>query len=289
MEPGRLFQMEDPREILVQIFQEKKERNPSFSIRAWSRQLGFRNPSYLSEVLRGKIRLQPKLAMKISRSLDLPEEEKRYFEALVFLANANSDAEKNFFAATIKKYRPEIEFEKVEEDYLTWIKSWIYWLMDEIIFLKDFREDPATIARRIGPDVTPQMIELAIQDMLQHKLLERDAKGRLIRRHAHYIPERKTLRNQKLYFEKVGKKFSERGEAARLTQLPEEVYFRSMARPVRKKDIPKIRKALGDFCMSLRKFDPPQGSADEIFAIDLSFFKLTLGEPEPKQKKEEKS
>ncbi len=286
--PGKLFQLKDPKEILIQIFQEKKERNQSFSIRAWSRQLGFKNPSYLSEVLRGKTRLQPELAMKIAHSLDIPDDEKKYFEALVFYHNANSESERDFFAAAIKKFRPEREFKKVEENYLHWAKSWVYWPIDEIIFLKDFREDPSSIAKRIGNDVTPQMVELAIRDMLAHKVLERDAKGRLIRSHINYIPERTTLQQQKLYYERVGKKFAELGAVARLTQPPEEVYFRSVARPFCKKDLPKIRKALRDFCNGLREFEPKQGSADEIFALDISFFRLTLGQPDSKQSKEGK-
>lgn len=279
MESGKFFQQSDPREILVQIFQEKREKNPSFSLRAWSRQLGFRHPSYLSQVMRGKIRLQPKLAMKISRSLDISEEEKRYFEALVFYTNANTESEKEFFSATIKQFRPEKDLKEVESDYLIWIKSWVYWLMDEIIFLKDFRDDPAYLAKRIGHDVTPQMIALALKDMLEHGYVERGAKGRLVRPHVHYLPERDTLNKQKLYFEKVGKKFDERGEAARLMQPPNEVYFRSVARAIRRRDIPKIRERLNEFFLELREFDPRRGEADELFAFDIAFFKLTLGKP----------
>ncbi|OGQ23184.1 MAG: hypothetical protein A3I05_02820 [Deltaproteobacteria bacterium RIFCSPLOWO2_02_FULL_44_10] len=281
MIPGTLFQYTDPREILVQIFQDKKERNPAYSIRAWARQLGFKTPSYLSDVLRGKTPLKPELALKIARILDVPEDERRYFETLVFHASASSDGEREFYEATLKKYRPDEQIKEFSNDFFDRAKSWVYWLTDEMIFLKDFRENYAYLAKRIGDDVTPQMVEIAMKEEEEIGLLQRNNKGEIIRKERYWVPLRDTVRKQNIYHEKVRRKFAERAVDACTSQPPEETFFLSSARPIRKKDIPKIKEFLMQMIRDLtQEFQPKQGDADEVFAVDVSFFRLTLGEPE---------
>lgn len=280
MDRTQLYQFTEPREILAQIFQEKRGHNPNFSLRAWSRSLGFRNPSYLSDVMRGKIRLKPKLAIKIAKTLGISEDEQRYFEALVYHHNASDETEKEFFAATMRKYRPEILFEEVDESsFFTWAKSWLYFIADEVPALKDFKEDYGYLARRIGEDVTPQMMERALKDLEAQGILQRDAKGRLKKKQAFNVQPHDSREKLRLIYEKCGKKFTEKGVLARFEQPINETYFGFDPCPIRRSDIPKIIDWLRDTLRECRKFEAKPESGEDIFLFELSFFNLTPGNP----------
>lgn len=73
-------------DYLITIFDERKEKNPRYSLRAFARSLGV-SSGQLSEILSGKRPLSHKLARRISIALALTEEES---QKLIFLVSQQS-------------------------------------------------------------------------------------------------------------------------------------------------------------------------------------------------------
>lgn len=96
-----VFSFENPVHYVLAAFEHKKKKNDRFSIRAWSKQLGFANPSFLSDVLRGRRKLQIGLAEKIAINLKLPEDQRRYFEILVLRLNSRSELERSVYSTVL--------------------------------------------------------------------------------------------------------------------------------------------------------------------------------------------
>jgi hypothetical protein len=96
-----VFSFENPIHYVLAAFEHKKKKNDRFSIRAWSKQLGFANPSFLSDVLRGRRKLQIGLAEKIALNLKLPEDQRRYFEILVLRLNSRSELERSVYSTVL--------------------------------------------------------------------------------------------------------------------------------------------------------------------------------------------
>lgn len=69
-------------EYLIAAFQERKEKNPRYSLRAFARSLGV-SSGQLSEILSGKRPLSHKLARRISTSMSLGEAESKNLLFLV--------------------------------------------------------------------------------------------------------------------------------------------------------------------------------------------------------------
>lgn len=59
------------RKLLLQEFENKKSKNPSYSLRALARDIEV-SPSVISDYLNEKRKLSPKTKYKIIRYLDLP-------------------------------------------------------------------------------------------------------------------------------------------------------------------------------------------------------------------------
>lgn len=73
-------------DYLISIFNDRKEKNPRYSLRAFARSLGV-SSGQLSEILSGKRPLSHKLARRISIALALTEDES---QKLIFLVSQQS-------------------------------------------------------------------------------------------------------------------------------------------------------------------------------------------------------
>lgn len=287
MGPGEIFRYHEPREILIRIFQDKKDRNPSYSIRAWARQLNFKNPSYLSDVINGKRKLKPELALRIAVGLNIPEDERRYFEALVYYSNATGPTERAFYQSIVNKFKPKKEVLLLGKDQRNF-SHWVYGTMDELTTLKDFREDYGYLARRLGNDITPQLTELAMRHTMEMGSIRRAADGQLEKIETVLPPAVGDVRRAAIMERKL---LWARKEQAFLEQSEEESYFRVSYLPVRRKDVQKFHEELERFMLAMRTQQAEPGAADDVYMMELAFYKLTLGEPEalPKPKRRAKA
>jgi transcriptional regulator with XRE-family HTH domain len=78
--------MKSAAEYLICTFNDRKDKNPRYSLRAFARSLGV-SSGQLSEILSGKRPLSHKLARRISMALALTEEES---QKLIFLVSQQS-------------------------------------------------------------------------------------------------------------------------------------------------------------------------------------------------------
>ncbi|PIR23654.1 MAG: hypothetical protein COV44_01660 [Deltaproteobacteria bacterium CG11_big_fil_rev_8_21_14_0_20_45_16] len=65
-----LFEFSEARDWLAEVFRQKKMKNSRFSLRAWSKQLGFSSSNMLSMILRKERRLGPETARRTHSGRD---------------------------------------------------------------------------------------------------------------------------------------------------------------------------------------------------------------------------
>ena len=135
----KIFDYNDPTEYLLSVYNEKKKRNPSFSLRAWTKQIGLRHHAMLSMIFSGKRRLKPGIATKIKNSLDLNPIESRYFDMLVMFKNSDNQEEKGFYADILSGLRPEKTFSDLKLDVFRYISDWYHTAIIEMTNLSDFK------------------------------------------------------------------------------------------------------------------------------------------------------
>ncbi len=77
-----IYEYDDILEYFNALLEDKKSRNPNFSLRSWSKNLGYKFPSYLSQCLRGERAINFSLMLKVFDKEGLNEAEREY---LLFL------------------------------------------------------------------------------------------------------------------------------------------------------------------------------------------------------------
>jgi len=179
VEQEKVFQFIDPNEYLLNVLDEKKKNNPNFSIRAWARQLGYKNPDLLAKVLRGERRIKNGLSEKILETLKLSEKAKQYFKILVLLSNTNSITEKELYLSMLKSFNPKKPYSTLTVDQFRYIADWHHIAILELTRLADFKSDLTYIAKRLKSSLSKAQIQNAINRLIRLQLLETDKNGTL--------------------------------------------------------------------------------------------------------------
>jgi uncharacterized protein (TIGR02147 family) len=178
-----IYNYTDPADFLNFELEMRKGKNPKYSLRAWSRQLGFENPAFLSQILLKKRKLKLELAQKLSAQMKLSAPEAKYFQSLVLLANAKGDEEKRLLTEVLEDLRPRkvAAHTPVHLDIFKFIADWQHVAILEMFHLKDFDGTAEKIIAWLHPEVAPSTTLKALERLERLELITRTKSGKLQR------------------------------------------------------------------------------------------------------------
>jgi uncharacterized protein (TIGR02147 family) len=165
-----------PAEFLGRLFDERRERNPHYSMSAFARDLGI-SVSLLSRVLNGSRPVSLKFAMQVSTALDLSEAESNTLILSVLQASSAN-------AKISKKVRQKLEstlkseslsessplYTTVEVEQFRAMAHWYHLAILNLVSVKDFESEPQWIAARLG--ISTHEAHEAIERLISLGLLE---------------------------------------------------------------------------------------------------------------------
>lgn len=168
-----MFESRDYREQLRSEFERRSKANPSYSMRAFARDLELA-PSRLSLILRGKEGLSLARAKKLVQRLGYVGEKAELFCALVESRDSRSAAGRAAARAKIQTQWNDLK-KSLNEDEFRYIGDWHHLAILHMVELADFDAAPASIAKRLA--LPPETVNDAIERLLRLKLLVRKGKA----------------------------------------------------------------------------------------------------------------
>lgn len=173
-----LFHYDDYRQYLKDWYEFKKAKE-AYTYRKFSEEAGFRSPNQLQLVFQGKRNITEETLNNYLKILNLKISERKYFSLLVDFNQSKDPGEKKKVLKEIDALRKRKGFlERAKQDQ--YITNWYYTAIFEMVHLKDFQEDGEWIAKKLGSLITAAKANEALKDLLDLKLLERNAEGRLV-------------------------------------------------------------------------------------------------------------
>jgi uncharacterized protein (TIGR02147 family) len=160
------------RQVLLAEFQSRTRRNPAYSLRAFSRDLGI-PASNLSNILNRKRGLSLSTARKIAGRFGMDSGEEERFLAQVQMEHGRSAAVRR--EARLRLKRGGDRFSEIALDQFELIANWIYFAILELTHVEGFQSQPAWIGRRLS--VREQEAAAAVERLLRLGLLERAPNG----------------------------------------------------------------------------------------------------------------
>jgi uncharacterized protein (TIGR02147 family) len=157
-------------DFLLEEFRSRRTRNPHYSLRAYARDLGM-PASKLSQNLRGLCGISVAKAEKIADRLQMREDEKVLFLALVESQHARSRVAREQAKASLVKIREE-KLDELSLEKFSAIRDWYHMAILEMTEIRGFKAEPVWIAEKLGLPL--DIVQEAVQRLQTLELLKTD-------------------------------------------------------------------------------------------------------------------
>ena len=234
------------RELLKNEFQRRAEKNPSFSLRAFSSKLEM-DQSLLSKLLQGKRKFSDENAQKVSEFLG------------VYL-NPQS----------LEQTDSPIDYQLMKEDEFFVISAWYHFAILELIKTKSFKHNPQFIAQKLK--ISDLEAERAIERLERLGFIETKKNKYSLKKASNTwlnLSETSTARKS------LQKHMQEKSLAALEDVSFDKREHSSLTVAVDPKLLPEIKKKITEFRRSLDKYIMENGNEKEVYNLCVSFFPLT--------------
>ncbi len=175
-----LFDYFDYREFLQDYYQFHKKRNSSYSYRLFARKAKLGSPNYLKLVVDGKRRITDRTLFQFARGLGLSRDEEKYFRELVLYQEVSDPDSKELHLRSLLKYQEKQRTPTpLKADRIKFLLDWHHSVIRELVSTREFNEDPAWIAKRLGNKVTEAQAKESIELLERLQILKRSHTGKL--------------------------------------------------------------------------------------------------------------
>jgi len=161
------------RAYLKDFYEFRKDSQRGYSYRAFSKSAGFTSPNILKLVIDGERNISPDATQKFIKALSLSGQMADYFATLVKMNQAKSDSDKEYYFSILQKLTPQAKKRELNSESHKYLSHWLYPVIREMTTLKEFREDPYWISRRIYGKASINEISQAIQFLTQEGFVEK--------------------------------------------------------------------------------------------------------------------
>lgn len=146
-----IYDFDNYRDFLNFLFKKRKSKNPNYSMRKFSKDLGFASPNHMTDVINGTKKLGKQGMAKILEMLAFPQDQRDYFQLLVELSHCKSDMEKvkklEHLGSLVNKSDVMVLEDKASYFLTNRMCALISILIN--IYKENFSPDPVWIMRRI--------------------------------------------------------------------------------------------------------------------------------------------
>lgn len=167
-----IFEFVNYRSFLSTYFEDAKKRNLHWSYEAWAKKLGLKNNSSILKIIHGQREAGSTISKKLAEYFGFNNDERIYFEDLIRLSKAKNDPGLSVaIIEKIQKQFPKKTYRLLNEKEFSAISHWWFYAIRQMTKLKNFKNDPVWISKKLNFKVSPKEVRKAIQIMLELGLL----------------------------------------------------------------------------------------------------------------------
>ncbi len=268
-----IFEFTDPYPYLRGLYLSVKKSHSGMRLKQLTQKAGFRSVSTLSMILNQKRRLTPDAATKIGRAFDLPIEKHQYLVALARYHCSRTVGEKtDAYEELARMHRLHRKPPDTVREH-RFLATWYYPVILVMAGMKDFRWSADWISSRLGGNVTPEQIRIAIGDLINLQLLQ-SVDGKLTRTHAALttgedVHDKSIEQYHRQMLKLAADSLDQRTDLREINGLTISVNGRQI--PAVKEKIRKFRREMNYLLSQEAGQD-----GDEVYQLNIQFFPLTV-------------
>ncbi|MFZ4713773.1 MAG: TIGR02147 family protein [Bacteriovoracaceae bacterium] len=260
----------DPIQFLNDKFKERQLRNHRYSLRAWSRSLGLKEPTPLSQILLKKRPIPHHYIAKFGKSLNLNSNELGYLEAIVGIDTAKDAGAKELWTKQAQKIFRSVVFELDWIEDFEMFQSTVPMILLELVELKEFILDVDWIHSVLKINIDKEVIKKTYENLIDYGYLEMEKDGRL-RKLKKHVTARHDVASLwvKMFHEEALKQATQ----AIYRQGIDEREFGSYIIPMEKAHLPAIKQKIREFTNEiLSQYTSLDNRSDSIYHLNINLF-----------------
>ncbi len=148
-----IFAYSDYRLLLKELYDQRKREDAKFSYRYIAMHAGFKSAGFFSQVLQGKSNISLRIAVSLGKVFKLKGPELEYFENLVHLNQAKTQADRQHFfqrLLSLKQGKPKT-LESAQYELFT---KWYYLAVHELLSFIRCKDDFKELADALNPRIS---------------------------------------------------------------------------------------------------------------------------------------
>jgi uncharacterized protein (TIGR02147 family) len=252
-------------DFLLEEFRNRRSRNPNYSLRAFARDLGM-PASKLSQNLRGLCGISVAKAEGIADKIQLRDDDRRLFLALVESQHARSRVARQQAATALEKIRRD-KMDELSAEKFAIVRDWYHMAILEMSDMVGFRNDAAWIGSRL--DLPVDIVKEALARLLEVGLLKED-EGRLVQTQMDLelpsgLPSRSVREHHKQILTKA---------IVAVDEVPvEEREYSTQTFAIARSVLPELKSLVREFQRQVARLSS-QGEKDGVYALSIQLFPL---------------
>jgi uncharacterized protein (TIGR02147 family) len=259
------------RSILILELERRKKVNPSYSLRAYARDLGIAAPQ-LSSVIKGTKGISPESAKNLAKKLDLSEEEAEVFQHSALALHSREKSKREKSQDVLNKLIEGKKFQTLKEPSFSLINEWFYLSLLQMFELKDFKPNSSWMSDRLG--ITKQEVDTALVVLEKTKLLKKID--------GFYKPTQEFIKTEDIPSRTIRfhlQQMLNKASKALDTQSIDERDFSSTVFSIDAKQIGEFKKKLRAFREQFCQDASLTRNKTEIYNLSIQFFRVTKLKP----------
>jgi uncharacterized protein (TIGR02147 family) len=157
-----IFEYDNYRIFLRDYFEAKKREKSSFSQRYFAKKAGFNAHNFCTLVLLGKRNLSMDSIQKILNGIGLKGKTAIYFENLVYLNQAATFEDKDYYFKRLKQVGKKTQFYQLHEKQFFFYEKWYYPVIRELLTMKEWNGNFAMLAKAVRPPISAMEAKEAV-------------------------------------------------------------------------------------------------------------------------------
>lgn len=262
----------DYRKYLCDFYVSRKQINPNYSYRLFSRQAGISSPSHLKMIIDGTRNLSYKTIEKYTQALGLVGSEKKYFSSLVRYQQEKDLKKKAEYFQGILDERRKRPLSPLAIEKFNFLAKWHYVVIYVLVGTPEFQNNLEWIKNKIDKRVSLSNIKTAIEEMLKIGLIKYDDQMQLVQAEgALDTPEEIQHEANQQYHNNMislALQYLESGDA----HLRE---FNGATIPVNPKSLKLIKEKIRKFRTDVNQIASDENQANQVYQFNIQFFPLT--------------
>lgn len=169
-----IYTYTDYRQYLKDYYEHHKAENAAFSYRYLAQKAGVNSSAFFKFLIEGKRNLTKQSILKIAIALKFNDNERDYFENLVFFNQAKNIKEKDFFFNRLIQHQKSKKVIRIGEDYYEYFSAWYHCIIRELVVMVDHDDDWEKIARLVKPRITARQVQHSVALLLRLGFLKKE-------------------------------------------------------------------------------------------------------------------